>query len=81
LRAFNPLLKLAESQNHPHGNHNKMPVTGIYSEPCDTILPHTATKRVVSGERILKVNKKPKGSRIRDQFHLVWDLVNNKAGT
>ena len=41
---------------------------GIYS---DTISPQTVTKRVVSGELILKFNKKSKGTRAWDQFRLV----------
>ena len=34
---------------------SELPSTGIHSEPYDTILPHTLTKRVVSGEWILRV--------------------------
>ena len=49
-----------------------------YSELCDTISPHAVTKHVVSGEWILKVNKKSKGSHGWDQFHLVWDPVKNE---
>ena len=49
------------------------PSAGIHSERCDTISPQTVTKRVTSGELILKINKKSKGSRAWDQFRLVWD--------
>ena len=51
---------------------------GIHSKLCDTISPHTVTKRVVSGKWILRVNKKSKGSRAWDQFCLAWDLVKNE---
>jgi len=42
------------------------------------ISPQAVTKRVMSGELILKVNKKSKGSRAWDQFRLVWDPVKNE---
>ena len=54
------------------------PSAGVHSEPCDTISPQTVTKRVVSGELVLKINKKSKGSRAWDQFRLVWDPVKNE---
>jgi len=54
------------------------PSSDIHSELCDTISPQAVTKRVVSGELILKVNKKLKGSRAWNQFCLVWDPVKNE---
>ena len=53
----------------------KPPSAGIHS---DTISPQTVTKRVVSGEMVLKFNKKLKGSHAWDQFRLVWDPVKNE---
>jgi len=37
---------------------SELPFAGVHSELCDTISPQTVTKRVVSGELILKFNKK-----------------------
>lgn len=48
------------------------------SEPYDTISPQAITKHVVSGELILKVSKKLRGSRAWEQFRLVWDPVKNE---
>ena len=44
------------------------PSAGMHS---DIISPQTVTKSVVSGELILKFNKKSKGSHAWDQFRLV----------
>ena len=54
------------------------PSAGIHSEPCDTISPQTVTKRVASGELVLKIIKQEVegqscSSRAWDQFRLVWD--------
>ena len=38
-----------------------------------TLLIQAVSKQVVSRDFVLKVNKKSKGSRAWDQFHLVWD--------
>ena len=54
------------------------PSAGVHSEPCDTISPQTVTKRVVSGELVLKINKKSKGNHAWNQFCLVWDPVKNE---
>ena len=31
------------------------------------------SKRVMSGDLVLKLNKKSKGSQAWDQFHIMWD--------
>ena len=48
------------------------------SESPTELLPQTVSERVISGEFILGVNKKSKGSHAWDQFCLVWDPVNHQ---
>ena len=48
----------------------------IRRETC--LISQAVSKRVVSGDFILKVNKKSKGSRAWDQFRLVWDPAKNE---
>ena len=40
--------------------------------------PLFVSERVKSGELLLRVNKKSKGSHAWDQFCLVWDPVDNQ---
>jgi len=44
----------------------------------DPLLPQAFSERVRSGELLLRVNNKSKGSHAWDQFHLVWDPVDNQ---
>ena len=44
----------------------------------DPLLPRAVSERVGSGELLLRLNKKSKGSHAWDQFHLVWDPVDNQ---
>ena len=44
----------------------------------DPLLPRAVSERVRSGELLLRVNKKSKGSHAWDQFRLVWDPVDNQ---
>ena len=48
LLAFNPLLKLAESLNHPHGYHFKIPIEG--SETLPPVGSHMYVKWTEAGE-------------------------------
>ena len=43
-----------------------------------SLLTQAVSKQVVSGDFVLKVNKKSKGSRAWDQFRLVWDPSKNE---
>ena len=48
LLAFNPLLKLVESLNHPHGYHFKIPIEG--SETLPPVGSHVYVKWTEAGE-------------------------------
>ena len=43
-----------------------------------SLFPQAVSKHVMSGDFILKVNKKSKGSRAWEQFRLVWDPSKNE---